>query len=56
MKRTYYKVIVIFMISILISGCLYKSVPKEIVKIQHNLTIVPFKAAPIKMISWGGLM
>lgn len=53
MRSTYFKFIVILTVGLLISGCYFKSVPKEEGRATHNLLIVPFKASPIKIRDWG---
>ena len=53
MRSTHFKFIVILTVGLLISGCYFKSVPKEEARVTHNLLIVPFKASPIQFRSWG---
>jgi len=54
MKSTYFKVIIILMLVISISGCYRKAIRQEEVKNRHNLIIVPFKAPPVAIMSYGG--
>ena len=50
MKITRHKVILILLLSTLIFGCSYtKAIRQEEAKNKHNIIIVPFKAAPIKI-------
>lgn len=54
MKSTYYKVIVILVLSVFIFGCSSKMVIRqEEIKNKHNILVVPFKAPPINIKSWG---
>ncbi len=52
MKPTCFKVIIILILVILISGCT-KAIRLEEAKNRHNLIIVPFKASPVQIRSWG---
>ena len=53
MKSTCFKIIIILMLVILISGCYRKAIRQEEAKNRHTLIIVPFKAPPVAIMSWG---
>ena len=53
MRSTYSKVIIILMLVILLPSCHRKAIRQEDATNRHNLIIVPFKAPPVAIMSWG---